>query len=161
MSAAADTFTGELPGEIRGLLIPLARERLLLPHALVAEVVNYQPPQPIEGAPDWLKGHVSWRGAMLPLVSAECLMQLPETAPGHRARIVVCTTLGQDTPVPYLGLLAQAIPRLVRITPDSLVPADADQEVTGMLGRVTIADESAVILDVDALERELVKALPG
>lgn len=161
MSAAADVFREDLPSEIRGLLVPLSGEQLLLPNAMVAEVVNYQAPQPIEDAPDWLKGYVAWRGEIVPLVSVERLTGAAEPAPGHRARIVVCTTLGRHSRLSYVGLVARAIPRLVRVTSSNLVAVDGDAEAFGILARLTVDGEAAVMLDVDDLESELVNALPG
>jgi chemosensory pili system protein ChpC len=151
----------EAADEIRGLLIPLAGEQLLMPNALVAEVVNYQPPRPTEGAPAWLKGSIGWRGEILPVVSMEALMQLPEATLGHRARIVVLNALTGNARLPYLGLIAQAIPRLVRITPDNLEPVDEDGfQVPGSMAGVRIAGEAASIPDLDALERALLEQLP-
>jgi chemosensory pili system protein ChpC len=161
MSAAAGAPKDDLPSEIRGLLVPLKVDFLLLPNAMVAEVVNYHALEPIEDAPAWLRGFVSWRGEIVPLVSVERLAGLAETALGHRARIVVCTTLTQGSQLIYFGLMAQGIPRLVRITSDSLEAVQVDKLDFGILARLTIGGEPAVILDVDGLERELLNNLPG
>jgi chemosensory pili system protein ChpC len=151
----------ETAGEIRGVLIPLAGKQLLMPNALVAEVVNYQAPQPIEDAPAWLKGNMGWRGEILPVVSMEALMQIPESALGHKARIVVCNTTGGNARLPYLGVIAQSIPRLVRITRDNLEPADEDGlQAPGSVAGVRIAGEEASIPDLDALEQALLQQLP-
>jgi chemosensory pili system protein ChpC len=151
----------EVAGEIRGVLIPLAGDQLLMPNALVAEVVNYQAPQPIEEAPAWLKGNMGWRGEILPVVSMEALMQIPEAELGHRARIVVCNAMSGNARLPYLGLIAQSIPRLVRITRDNLEPADEDRfQIPGSIAGVRIAGEEASIPDLGALERALLEQLP-
>lgn len=160
MSAAAGATKGDLPDEIRGLLVPLKVDHLLLPNAMVAEVVNYQAPEPIQGAPAWLKGCVAWRGEIVPLVSVEPLAGLAENALGHRARIVVCTSLGEGSRLTYFGLMAQAIPRLVRITSTSLEPVDVGNKDFGILARLTVDGEPAMMLDVDSLEMELLKHLP-
>jgi chemosensory pili system protein ChpC len=161
MTAAADAPPEQLPSEIRGLLLPMTDQRLLLPNAIVIEVVNYQAPEPLGGAPAWLKGYVTWRREKVPLVSPEQFIALPETAPGHRARIVICSTIGEDTPVSYFGMTAQAIPRLIRVTPDDLGPLEAGEELRGTLARVIVAGEPVAVLDVDALEQELSRALPS
>ena len=145
----------EAADEIRGLLIPLAGEQLLMPNALVAEVVNYQPPRPAEGAPAWLKGSIGWRGEILPVVSMEALMQLPEATLGHRARIVVLNALTGNARLPYLGLIAQAIPRLVRITPDNLEPVDEDGfQLDDLEARITVAGVARRPEDVASVTRD-------
>ena len=161
MSAAADVLREDLPSEIRGLLVPLSGAQLLLPNAMVAEVVNYQAPQPIDDVPGWLKGYVGWRGEIVPLVSVERLLGLAETAAGHRARIVVCTALERNARLSYVGLMARAIPRLIRVTSSNLAAVDGDTQVFGILARLTVDGEPAVMLDVDGLESELVNVLPG
>src|SRR5207342_875348 len=55
--------------DIRGVLIAVARARLLLPNATIAEVLSFAPPTPVEGAPDWLLGRIRWRGWEVPLVA--------------------------------------------------------------------------------------------
>ena len=45
------------------------KSRLLLPRACVAEVINYQAPTPMEGAPPWYLGTVAWGGRRVPLVA--------------------------------------------------------------------------------------------
>lgn len=148
--------------EIRGVLIPLAGDQLLLPNALVAEVVNYQTPHPIAGAPAWLKGNIGWRGEIVPLVSMEGLMQIPEGTAGHRARIVICNGLGGNPHLAYVGLIAQSIPRLVRVTADNLEPGPrANFQIPGCLAVARIAGETASIPDIDALEQALMGQLPG
>ena len=55
------------PAEIYGLLVPLNGERLLVPRGCVAEVVGYQPPQEMTGAPPWYLGVIGWNGRKVPL----------------------------------------------------------------------------------------------
>src|ERR1039457_3333395 len=63
--------------EVYSLLIPLADARLLVPRACVAEVVGYQNPAPMDGAPPWYLGLVNWNARSVPLVSFECACGLP------------------------------------------------------------------------------------
>ena len=58
-----------MPSDIRGVLIQIAGGRLLLPNATVSEVLSFAPPEPLEGAPDWILGSIRWRGWQLPLVA--------------------------------------------------------------------------------------------
>ncbi len=148
--------------EIRAVLIPLDGGRLLLPNATVAEVVGYKEPQQIDGwAPDWLLGAIDWRQQRVPLVAFERAAGGIRAAAGHRARIVVCNTLNGNPQRPYVGILAQAIPRLVRIQEGS-VDDDASDAPPGapVLRQVSLGGEPAWIPDLDALE-QMLDAVPA
>ena len=57
--------------ELYSLLIPLLGERLIVPRASVAEVISYQAPEEMAGAPAWYLGTISWNGRDVPVVSFE------------------------------------------------------------------------------------------
>ena len=69
--------------ELYALLVPLTEERLIVPRACVAEVVTWQQPDKMEGAPAWYLGAISWNGRAVPVISFEgtCGQTLP--TPGH------------------------------------------------------------------------------
>ena len=74
MVSGTTTITGGLGGadhEIYCLLVPLADDRLLLPRSCVTEVINYQAPTPMDGAPPWYLGTIAWGGRRVPLVVNE------------------------------------------------------------------------------------------
>ena len=52
--------------ELYCLLVPLHEERLLLPRGCVSEVINYQVPTPMEGAPPWYLGSIAWSYSQTP-----------------------------------------------------------------------------------------------
>ncbi|MBL3529208.1 MAG: chemotaxis protein CheW [gamma proteobacterium endosymbiont of Lamellibrachia anaximandri] len=139
--------------EVRSVLIPLESERLLLPNAAVAEVVGYRKPEPQANLPDWLLGFIEWRQYDIPVVSFDGLLDKSIQAPGHRGRIIVTHTLNGDEELPYIGLVAQAIPRLVRVTSDNILPASTDEEMGVVIQKpVIVGGESALIPDLDELE---------
>ena len=55
--------------ELYALLVPLTEERLIVPRACVAEVVTWQQPDKMEGAPAWYLGTISWNGRAVPVIS--------------------------------------------------------------------------------------------
>ena len=73
--------------EIYSLLVPLATERLLIPRSCVAEVIGFQPPSEMTGAPPWYLGLVPWNGRNLPLISFEvcCGENIPPASSRGRA----------------------------------------------------------------------------
>lgn len=148
-------------GEVRSVLIPLQQGQLLLPNALVAEVVAYQPPKPLADAPEWLLGQVEWRQQSVPLVSYERVIgQSAEAAGGRRARLAICYALGGDSRCPYIALLAHSIPRLVRVSEGNIALAEEPQELgVQVLRQVEVNGEPALIPDLDAIEAQVNEVL--
>lgn len=146
--------------EVRGLMIPVTNGRVLLPNAMVAEVITYAMPERIPSAPDWLLGRVGWRGWRLPLVSFSVLagMAMDEGTLGGKVTIV--KALGGYAKMPYIGLLAQGFPRLTTITPEILVPNhDSMIRRPGVLVDLMVRDDAAVIPDMGQIEALVQEAL--
>ena len=150
----------ELPREIRGLMIPVANGRLLLPNATVAEVMTYSAPERQNNAPDWLLGMVNWRGWRLPLVSFSRIAGIGREENFTNTKIAVLKALGGDPKLPFIAVLTQGFPRLVTVTPESLVPTDDDgHRATGVLAEVLVRDDPAIIPDLAGIEAMVLTAL--
>ncbi len=150
----------ELPREIRGLMIPVANGRLLLPNATVAEVMTYSAPERQDNAPDWLLGMVTWRGWRLPLVSFSRIAGIGREENFTNTKIAVLKALGGDPKLPFIAVLTQGFPRLVTVTPESLVPTDDDgHRATGVLAEVLVRDDPAIIPDLAGIEAMVLTAL--
>ena len=153
--------------DIRGVLIQVEGARLLLPNATIAEVLSFAEPEPVADAPDWLLGRIRWRGWQLPLASFSRLAGIADEAGGLGSKVVVLKALGGDARLPYLALLTKGFPRLVTVSQDALV-ADAGEGDTedgttamplGVLMRVVLNNEPALVPDVDAVEAAIRDAL--
>jgi chemosensory pili system protein ChpC len=156
--------------DIRGVLIQVEGARLLLPNATIAEVLSYADPEPVSDAPDWLLGRIRWRGWQLPLASFSRLAGLADEVGGLGSKVVVLKALGGDAHLPYLALLTKGFPRLVTVSRDALVAdageGDADVDggdaaglPRGVLMRVLLNDEQALLPDVDAIEGAIREAV--
>ena len=154
--------------DIRGVLIQVEGARLLLPNATIAEVLSFAEPEPVDGAPEWLLGRIRWRGWQLPLASFSRLAGLADEAGGLGSKIVVLKALGGDARLPYLALLTRGFPRLVTVARDALVAdageGDGDGDGAadlplGVLMRVLLNDEQALLPDIDAIEGAIREAL--
>lgn len=143
--------------EVRSVLIPLHELQLLLPNAVVAEVIGYQQPEPVEeGKPDWLMGTAVWRGVIIPVVSFEGMLGERVVIPGHRGRIVVMNTLNQNQQLTHVGLAVKAIPSLVRVSADNVKPLDPKDELDPLLKQLVEVDMNpAAIPDLDEIERQV------
>ena len=147
--------------EVRSVLIPLHEQQLLLPNAVIAEVIGYQQPEPPEaGKPDWLLGSLVWRGVVIPLVSFEGMLGGRVVIPGHRGRIMVMNTLGQDQKLTHIGLLVQAIPSLVRVSANNVTPINPEDELDPLVKQQVELDlNPAAIPDLDEIERQVFDAV--
>ena len=86
--------------EIRGVLVQVAEERLLLPNATVAEVLARVPVEPVADAPAWLPGQITWHGWQVPLVSFAQLTGLGQESVVANSKIVVLKALGGSEAMP-------------------------------------------------------------
>jgi chemosensory pili system protein ChpC len=140
--------------EIYSLLIPLADSRLLVPRACVAEVIGYQSPSPMDGAPPWYLGLVNWNARSVPLISFECACGHPVPPAGGRSRVVVFHTMGGRLEAGYFGIMSQGFPQLVRVSNDVVRPDHSRSfgERSPVLCQVRMLNETPLVPDLERLE---------
>ncbi|RMG36365.1 MAG: chemotaxis protein CheW [Gammaproteobacteria bacterium] len=142
--------------EIRSLLVPLNAFPLLLPNAVVAEIIYFHELTPVSNAPAWVAGSTDWRQCRLPVVRFEPLLG-EQVAASQRQRIVVCHSLSPEAKHPFIGIAASAIPRLVRVREDIVTAEslrDAWQDAP-LRGALRVDGQLAVIPDLPKLEKRL------
>lgn len=145
-----------LPREIRCVLIPSAGVRLLLPNAAVAEVITLTGVEPVPDSPAWLIGRIAWRGWRIPLVRFDHVAALPDDAPPQAARVAVLKALGNTAELPYIAVLTHGFPRLTTLNAELLLPTHDGHDLPfGVRARVLVRDDTAIIPDLEALERTL------
>jgi chemosensory pili system protein ChpC len=153
------------PSEIYGLMVPLEGERLLVPRGCVAEVVGYQPPQEMTGAPPWHLGVINWNGRKVPMVSFEGCCGNDVAPSSQRSRVVVLTCVSEEIDAGYIAILSQGFPQLVRISPE-FVKLDANRSFADdipVVCQLQLLDETPLVPDLDRLEAMIAKeteALP-
>ena len=145
--------------DIRGVLIAVARARLLLPNATIAEVLSFAPPSPVEGAPDWLLGRIRWRGWELPLIAFSRMADIAPEAGGLGSKVVVLKALGGDSKAPYFAVLTQGFPRLVTVSPDRLLHEPDEFLPRGVHAKVWLNEDEAFIPDLEAIQALIANAL--
>lgn len=146
--------------DIRGVMITISGARVLLPNATVAEVITYSPPESLPGVPDWMLGLIRWRGWRLPVISYARMIGSGELEGEFGAKVVVLKALGGNPRHSYFALLSQGFPRLVTVSEQSLRAADMQDEseqepAAGVLMRVKLHDDDAVIPDLAAVEAQI------
>jgi len=143
--------------ELYCLLVPLADDRLLVPRSCVTEVINYQAPTPMEGAPPWYLGTVAWGGRRVPLVSFEaaCGRNVPRTSGRTRLVVMQGLTSHVDAAGGHFAVLTQGFPQLVRLSADVLHPDGSRSfgERTPVICQVRMVNEYPLVPDFERLEQ--------
>ena len=138
--------------EIRTIMAPLTAGHVLLPNTAVAEIMAFVKPEPFKEAPAWLLGELAWNGWQVPVI---CYEQLIDKKSGNaitpKARILIIKTLGESTQLNYIGLLIQGLPKLKKVTADSLLEKQTDGLPDTLFSRVSIDDVEAMIPDIGEL----------
>jgi chemosensory pili system protein ChpC len=149
-----------------GLMVPLDKERLLVPRGCVAEVVGYQTPQEMTGAPPWHLGVINWNGRKVPMVSFEGCCGEDVAPPTQRSRVVVLNAVSEQVQAGYIAILSQGFPQLVRISPE-FVKLNSNRSFADdspVICQIQLLDESPMVPDLDRLEAMVAsetEALPG
>ena len=142
---------------LASFVIPLQKSNLVLPNAAVAEIIPYEPLRRVQGTPDWFLGFLSWRGVQVPVASFEMLtverasFSLVSVA---SANLVIVRTLGDAGEFSYMALVAQTLPRLVRVAPDELFATDDTAEKTELV-KARLGDDLVSVPDLDFIESEI------
>ncbi|WP_455209373.1 chemotaxis protein CheW [Kaarinaea lacus] len=131
---------------VRSQLITLEALRLVLPNTAIAEVVAYTPLDLPEGMPEWFLGYVTWRGYLVPVVSFEQMIDQTGSKPDRRSRIIILNSISADPDLPFYGLLATGIPRLMSIDANGIQNAPEIGETDSLIMRHVIVDKHAAVI---------------
>jgi chemosensory pili system protein ChpC len=144
----------ERVNEIYSLLIPLVDGRLIIPRSCIAEVIGFQTPSEMTGAPPWYIGTVNWNGRHVPLISFEgaCGQNIP--AASGRTRIVIFHCMGARVEAGYFGLVSQGFPQLVRVSSDVVRPDNSRvfPDRAPVICQVRMVNETPLVPDIERLE---------
>jgi chemosensory pili system protein ChpC len=141
--------------DLSTLLFPLAEQMLIMPSVCVAEIMRMRELKPMQGAPDWVMGLVAWRHLSIPVVSFEALNGDPAPSSGTGSRIVILNAVGQSREQPFLGLVTQGVPHLLRITPEDIAPVTQGEAGPAVLQRVLVHGQRAAIPNLDYVQEQL------
>lgn len=144
------------------MIIPADEYDLLLPTSVIAEVIDFTQPHPMEFAPPWLLGHVDWADRQVPLFSFGALINGTEVgAIPPRSRIIILKSLNAAGRVPWLGLLLSSLPRPATLKPEDLVESGDEKKSLGVFRRVVLEDREAIVPDLDRLTHLVTHATFG
>lgn len=145
--------------EIYALLVPVQRQRLLLPRTAVREIVRYTTPEAIENAPNWLQGTVAWQGQRLPLISFEglCGKEIPES--NSRTRIAIMTAINPEMPHKAYAMFVEGFPQLIGIK-ESDISVDEDSRFPDgcpIISQLKLFNDRPQIPNLDYIESKILE----
>ncbi|MFB9068658.1 chemotaxis protein CheW [Pseudofulvimonas gallinarii] len=151
----------EIRSDLRGVLIPITETRLLLPNAVIAEVITFVSPDPVASKATWLLGKVNWRNYKLPLISMAAYAGFAGRESLLNVKIAILKGLSGDASIPYVAVLTQGFPKLTVIGPETLQIDTVAEKRPGiaMSVRMTVDESDAHIPDLDAIEASIAQEL--
>lgn len=140
---------------IKCVILTLRKENVLLPNALVAEIVSVKDVDEAENMPPWFLGKMQWRGAEVPLLSFEAAGGDTVAKVNLNTQAVVLYGVGKDNQVsenPYIALVMSGVPHVSRFSRDQIkADTESADEHPMVAQKVRINGASVSILDVDAM----------
>ena len=153
--------TGKSP-VVHCMLAPTEDDILLLPTSVMAEVVDFQQPTPMDEAPPWLLGQIEWDKRSVPVFSFFALINGSDVgAISPRSRIMIIKSLSGSNRVPYLGILLSDLPRMTNVEETDLEQTGDDKKSLGVFSRIRLEDEDAIIPDLGRLTHLVTHATYG
>ena len=149
-----------MPTTLRALLIPYSGGQVLLPNHLVAEVLPFASPLSLDNAPPWVAGTMLWKALTIPLIRLEYLFvdDADRLKDLHYSRIVVLQALADHPKLHYFALLSSAAPRIFELARHDIADTEEYQRAEpepGILSRVKVLGQQAIIPDLNVLETQL------
>jgi len=146
--------------EIKCVVLTINEAELLLPNAAVAEIIPIKNIINVANKPAWMLGYLDWRGQSVPLVSFETLggVRMPSLATGS-VKAAVLFSIGEDKNFPYLSILIQGAPAVIKVKPSDLVVNKEEILHPAIDSQVMMADGSYSIINIEQLEQIVKKVV--
>lgn len=145
---------------IRTLIFPLKAGNILLPGAVVAEIIQFREPDfPLADSHEWILGALDWRSHKVPILDYDQLNGLPPIPPPEppNPRLVILYGLKLAEAVPFYSFVCQNMPATVMISADQLDQFSADKQ-PGLLGSAKLGEDTVWLPDMDYLENLLAQS---
>ena len=141
--------------QIKCVILTLRRENVIVPNALVAEIISVREIESLDNSPGWFLGKMKWRGSDVPLLSFEASGGETVSKVNLNTQAVVLYAVGDSGVVsdsPYLGLVMSGVPHVSHFSRDQITSDDDESETHPMVAqKIRINGASVSILDVDAM----------
>ena len=141
--------------QLKCVILTLRKENVIVPNALVAEIISVKDVEEVSNMPEWYLGDMKWRGADVPLLSFEAAGGEATSRVNLNTQAVVLYAVGRDgekSDNPYLGLVMSGVPHVSHFSRDQIkTDTEADGDHPMVAQKVRINGASVSILDVDEM----------
>lgn len=141
--------------DLSALLVPVIGQLLVVPSAVVVEIIKRRELVRPPGAPDWLLGTLQWHHERLPVLSFEALNGQTDADAGHGSRIVITSALAEGGQRRNYAILAQGVPHLLLMTAADVQAVEAPALGPAERMKVRVHGQDAAIPDFDFIEQHL------
>ncbi len=145
----------------RSLLIPTQASQILLPSAVVLEVLPYVSPTPNPDTEEWFLGTVPFQGQQIAVVAFDSFVQGMAPQPGSRARVAALKPIARHSELECYGLLVESVPRLVTLQRMMLVRDESRSPSRGVACYAKLAGQTVCVPDLAAIEDAVVQVFLG
>ena len=140
---------------IKCVIFTLRKENVIVPNALVAEIISVKDIEKIENSPAWFLGNMSWRGSDVPLLSFEAAGGEDIGKVNLNTQAVVLYAVGKSGDIsesPCLGLVMSGVPHVSHFKREQMKATNEETDDHPMVAqKVRINGASVSVLDVDAM----------
>jgi len=141
---------------IKCVILTLLKDNVIVPNALVAEIISVKEVAESENAPKWFLGKMNWRGKDVPLLSFEAAAGNEISKVNLNTQAVVLYAVGKDgddVESPYLGLVMSGVPHVSHFSREQITTDSEGQENHHPMvaQKVRVNGARVSILDVDAM----------
>jgi chemosensory pili system protein ChpC len=140
---------------IKCVIFTLRKENVIVPEALVAEIVSVKDIETDESTPDWYLGDMKWRDTSIPLVSFEAAAGMEYARVNLNTQAIVLYAVGNGEAVsqnPYLALVMSGVPHTSSFSRQQFkLDSEAEEDHPMVSQNVRINGARVSILDVDAM----------
>jgi len=142
---------------LKCMILTLRKTNVIVPNALVAEIISVKDVIDIDTGPVWFLGNLKWHGADVPLLSFEASGGEKISKVNLNTQAVVLYAVGASGEVsknPYMGLVMSGVPHVSEFSRDQMKTDDDELENEShpmVAQKIRINGASVSILDVDAM----------
>jgi chemosensory pili system protein ChpC len=141
--------------QLKCVILTLRRVNILLPNAMVAEIISVKDLKKSENTPGWYIGKMDWRGEAIPLLSFEAAGgdEIANVNLNTQAVVLYAVSKsGEISDSPFIGLVMSGVPHVTRFSRKQInIDSDPSDDHPMVAQKVRINGASVSILDVEAM----------
>jgi purine-binding chemotaxis protein CheW len=140
---------GQLGGSVQLVSFRLAREEFGIEITKVQEIILLGEITRVPQTPDFIKGLINLRSAVIPVVDLRLRFGLPAEEPTDETRIMVVNVGGKT-----LGVVVDAVSEVLRVSRDQIVPPPPTVAGLGheyLTGLVKLDSRLLILLNIDRI----------